>query len=77
VASAIKTNIEKYFNPEDNEYDWKLAGTVKDNCIALVASDKDKILDESNLNDFPMFFNLPSGSTILQFDIAKKDDNTG
>ena len=77
VANAIKTNIEKYFNPEDNEYDWKLAGTVKDNCIALVASDKDKILDESDLNKFPMFFNLPSGSTILQFDIAKKDDNTG
>lgn len=76
VAREIKTNVEKYFD-EDDGYAWKAAGTVKENCTALVTSQKDKVEDTSNLNDFPKNFNLPSGSVLLQFDIEEKADKTG
>lgn len=76
VAKVIKTNIEKYFDVE-SDYDWKNTATVKANCVSVLSTDKDKVLDTSDLTNFPKFFNLPSGSVILKFLIAKDADNSG
>ena len=76
VANAIKTNVEKYFDPDD-EYEWRLAGTVKTRMTAVLDNDKQKVNDESNLNIFPTDFNLPLGSVILQFIIAENSAKTG
>lgn len=76
VANAIKTNVEKYFDP-DNEYAWKDAVTVKAAMTSMLSADKEKIDDNSNLNNFPKEFNLPLGSVILQFNIKKKDGDSG
>lgn len=76
LAVVIKANVEKYFDPEGNDYTWRPTADVKARA-AVVASDKDKIDDNEDLNEFPAFFNLPSGAVILQFNITKNADNTG
>jgi hypothetical protein len=75
VAAAIKTNVEKYFDPVD-EYNWRSAGVVKTALTSVLSGDKDKVNEASNLNQFPLDFNLPSGSVILQFQIAKNAADT-
>lgn len=76
VAQAIKTNIEKFFDP-DNEYAWRSAGTVKTALPNVLVADKDKVNDLSDLNVFPKNFNLPRGSVILQFVIKENSTATG
>ena len=76
LAVVIKTDVEKYFDPDDSEYNWRSTDIVK-TISSVVTSDKDKIDDNSNLNDFPQFFNLPWGSVILEFNITEKEDKSG
>ena len=76
VALAVKTNIEKFFDP-DNEYAWRTAGDVKNNLPNVLAAEKDKVNDASDLNMFPKDFNLPRGSVILQFIVKANSTATG
>lgn len=72
LAKQIKTNVEKFFD-SDREYQWKTAGEIK-TALNVTFSTVD---DDCNLNDFPVNFNLPNGSVILQFDITPKDPGSG
>ena len=75
LAKQIKTNVEKFFD-SDSEYQWKTAGEIM---TALnVTNETFPTVDEDcNLNNFPVNFNLPNGSVILQFDITPKDPGPG
>lgn len=68
VALEIKTRVEKFFD-KDNEYDWKSTSDVKTAATFVLDNDKNKILDTSNLNEFPADFNLPLGAVILKLAI--------
>lgn len=66
VAVKIKENVEKFFDP-DHEYKWKSVATI---LSKITIEGVDEVTDACDLNDFPMTFNLPWGSVLLQFDIA-------
>ncbi len=74
LAIIIKTNVEKYFDKE-NEYKWKSLGASGDyagilaTLISVLDYQKNLVNSSSNLNVFPTDFNLPLGSVILQFHI--------
>ena len=72
LAKQIKTNVEKFFD-SDNEYQWKTAGEI----MTALKVNFSTVDDDCNLNDFPVNFNLPNGSVILQFDITPKDPGPG
>lgn len=72
LAKQIKTNVEKFFD-SDNEYQWKTAGEI----MTALNVNFSTVDDDCNLNDFPVNFNLPNGSVILQFDITPKDYGSG
>jgi hypothetical protein len=72
LAKQIKTNVEKFFD-SDNEYQWKTAGEI----MTALNVNFSTVDDDCNLNDFPVNFNLPNGSVILQFDITPKDPGPG
>lgn len=72
LAEQIKTNVEKFFD-SDNEYQWKTAGEI----MTALNVNFSTVDDDCNLNDFPVNFNLPNGSVILQFDITPKDPGPG
>jgi hypothetical protein len=72
LAEQIKTNVEKFFD-SDNEYQWKTAGEI----MTALNVNFSTVDDDCNLNDFPVNFNLPNGSVILQFDITPKDPGSG
>lgn len=72
LAKQIKTNVEKFFD-SDNEYQWKTAGKI----MTALNVNFSTVDDDCNLNDFPVNFNLPNGSVILQFDITPKDPGSG
>lgn len=74
VGIAIKENIEKYFDA-DNDYKWKSAGTVKSTMTGVLADDKKYVQETSDLNEFPTDFELPLGSVILQFVIGGDKTN--
>ena len=76
VASAIKATIETYFDAE-NDYTWKDVTTIKNSLTSVLTADKQLVNENSDLNKFPSDFNLPLGSVILQFLIAKNETNTG
>ena len=67
VAKAVKNEIEKYFDP-DHDYAWKAVADVKTAATYVLAPDKDKVT--TDLNKFPVGFNLPLGSVILQLKIT-------
>ena len=72
LAKQIKTNVEKFFD-SDNEYQWKTAGEI----MTALNVNFSTVDEDCNLNDFPVNFNLPNGSVILQFDITPKDPGPG
>lgn len=72
LAKQIKTNVEKFFD-SDNEYQWNTAGEI----MTALNVNFSTVDDDCNLNDFPVNFNLPNGSVILQFDITPKDPGSG
>lgn len=76
VASAIKATTETYFDAE-NDYAWKDVTTIKNSLTSVLTADKQLVNENSDLNKFPSDFNLPFGSVILQFLIAKNETNTG
>ena len=69
IAAKIKENVEFFFDA-DKEYIWKNPAVIKEK-IAL--EDVDEVTASCDFNKFPATFNLPSGSVILQFEIAPKD----
>ena len=71
VADKIKENAEFFFDPE-NDYKWRSIDEIKSH---IVVEDVDEVVHSCDLNDFPAAFNLPWGSTLLQFDITQKDPN--
>lgn len=75
VGQAVKTTVEKYFDPENNEYVFRDVTTIKNTMIAVLNADKNLISESSDFNVFPKDFNLPLGSVLLQFIIAT--NNTG
>ena len=74
VGQAIKENIEKYFD-KDNDYKWKSAGTVKSTMTGVLDNYKNYVSGTSDLNVFPTDFKLPLGSVILQFVIGGDETN--
>ena len=66
VSDKIKENVEKFFDP-DHEYKWKSVSTILSN---ITIEGVDDVTDACDLNNFPMTFNLPWGSVLLQFDIT-------
>ena len=69
VAKKIKENVEKFFDA-DKSYIWKSVDEIKKN---IAIDGIDGVTSTCNLNEFPMNFNLPWGSVLLQFDITPKD----
>ena len=71
VAKKIQQNIELFFD-RDKDYCWKNVDEIK----SYIAVDGvEEVVSTCNLNEFPANFNLPWGSTLLQFDIVPKDPN--
>jgi len=66
VAKAVKNEIEKYFDP-DHDYAWNAVADVKAAATYVLATNKDKVT--TDLNKFPVGFNLPLGSVVLELDI--------
>ena len=69
IADKIKENTELFFDPE-NDYKWRSIEEIK---AHIVVDGVDEIGHSCDLNKFPESFNLPWGSTLLQFDITQKD----
>jgi len=67
LAVIIKTEIEKYFDP-NHDYAWKGVADVKAAATYVLTENKDKVTTDLNL--FPANFNLPLGSVILQLKIT-------
>lgn len=67
LAVIIKTEIEKYFDP-NHDYAWKGVADVKAAATYVLTDNKDKVTTDLNL--FPANFNLPLGSVILQLKIT-------
>lgn len=74
VALEIKKNVERYFD-DDQDYVWRETSVVKDTLTAVLTADKDKVADDTDLNEFPRFFNLPNGAVILEFLITRNAAN--
>ncbi len=75
LAKQIKTNVEKFFD-SDHEYQWKTAGEIK-TALNVTNETLTTVDEDCNLNKFPVNFNLPNGSVILQFDITPKGPGSG
>lgn len=75
LAKQIKTNVEKFFD-SDREYQWKTAGELM-TALNVTNETLPTVDEDCNLNNFPVNFNLPNGSVILQFDITPKDPGPG
>lgn len=70
VAKDIKARVIKFFEFSNGEYVWKSTSEVKTAATFVGSDDKSAISDSHDLNEFPAFFNLPLGSTILELAIA-------
>ena len=71
VAKDIKARVIKFFEISNGEYVWKSTSEVKTAAATFVGTDVlGAISNSDNLNEFPAFFNLPLGSTILELAIA-------
>ncbi len=71
VAKDIKARVIKFFEISDSKYVWKTTSDVKTAAATFVGTDVlGAISKDDDLNEFPAFFNLPLGSTILELAIA-------
>lgn len=70
VANDIKERVVKFFKISNGKYVWKSTSDVKTAAAFVGSDDKSAISDSHDLNEFPAFFNLPLGSTILELAIA-------